>query len=190
MSQPTLLADPAVITREKIIPAVESLTLIVRTVQPRVTCPRCGTPSVRVHSRYVRSVADLPWQGITVRLELSARRFRCDNDLCPQAIFCEPLPSVVTRYARRTNRLNQTLEEITFALGGRPGSHLAHELAMAVSRHTLLRVIRRAPHADYETPSALGIDDWAKRKGREYGHYLTLSAHWQNCAILASPSSR
>jgi hypothetical protein len=25
--------------------------------------PTCGTPSGRVHSRYTRKVADLPWQG-------------------------------------------------------------------------------------------------------------------------------
>jgi transposase len=120
----------------------------------------------------VRCVADLPWQGITVRLELSARRFRCDGDLCPQTIFCERLPSVVARYARRTLRLSEALAEIAFALGGRPGSRLARELAMIVSRHTLLRSIRRSATSEYDPPTALGIDDWAKRKGREYGTVL------------------
>jgi transposase len=26
------------------------------------TCPLCGSPSRRVHSRYVREVLDLPWE--------------------------------------------------------------------------------------------------------------------------------
>jgi transposase len=167
-----LLADPSAIALEKIVSAAESLTLIVKAVRTRVACPRCGVLSARVHSRYARLVADLPWQGVAVRLELRARRFRCDNSLCEQVIFCEPLPSVVARYARRTLRLADALSEIVFALGGRAGSRLARELAMAMSRHTLLRVIRRCARDKCEPPSALGVDDWAKRKGRDYGTVL------------------
>ncbi|WP_244560591.1 MULTISPECIES: transposase family protein [Azospirillum] len=29
----------------------------------QVPCPRCHAPSSRVHSRYERRLADLPWQG-------------------------------------------------------------------------------------------------------------------------------
>ena len=35
----------------------------------RSRCPLCGRGSSRVHSRYSRSVSDLPWHGITVELE-------------------------------------------------------------------------------------------------------------------------
>jgi transposase len=42
-----------------------------------------------VHSRYARTVADLPWHEIPVKLELHTRRFRCQNGLCTQRIFCE-----------------------------------------------------------------------------------------------------
>lgn len=172
MSCQTLLADPAAITLEKIVSAADALTLVVSTTAARAACPRCGTPSARVHSRYLRTLTDLPWQGVAVRLELHARRFRCDDGLCIQRVFCERLPSVVARYARRTNRLTDALTLIGFALGGRPGSRLARELTMAASRHTLLRAIRRAPPVEHATPVALGVDDWAKRKGREYGTIL------------------
>ena len=42
-------------------------------------CPGCGTAARRIHSRYHRTLADLPMAGWTVRLRLEARRFRCDT---------------------------------------------------------------------------------------------------------------
>jgi transposase len=45
-----------------------------------VTCPVCGTPSGRVHSRYARRLGDLPWEGLPVRIVLSTRRFYCVDE--------------------------------------------------------------------------------------------------------------
>lgn len=172
MNTRTLLADPAAIRLDKIISKPESLVFVVVTTLHCAECPRCATASTRIHSRYTRRVADLPCHGIAVRLQLRTRRFRCVNDLCPQSIFCERLPSVVARYARRTIRLTDALELIAFALGGRPGARLSRELAMPTRRHTLLHLIRRAAPNSQAAPSVLGIDDWAKRKGKNYGTIL------------------
>jgi transposase len=122
MNIATLLADPAAIRPIKIIQGRSSLTLVVRTTQPNAIYPRCHQPSAQIHSRYLRRVADLPWQGVAVQLQLSTRHFRCQNSLCPQRIFCERLPSVVAHYARKTVRLNATLELIDFAIGGEAGA--------------------------------------------------------------------
>ncbi len=147
-----LLADPAALRLEKIISAPDSLMLVVAATRRCAECPKCGVASKRIHSRYTRTVVDLPCQGIAVRLQLCTRRFRCTNELCPQSISRERLPSVVARYARRTIRLTDALELIAFALGGRPGTRLSHELAMPTSRHTLLQLIRRASFDSYSAP--------------------------------------
>jgi zinc-finger of transposase IS204/IS1001/IS1096/IS1165 len=47
------------------------------------------TSSERIHSRYLRRVADLPLAGRPVRLVVVARRFRCGADLCGRRIFTE-----------------------------------------------------------------------------------------------------
>jgi transposase len=65
-------------------------------------CPFCSVPSRRIHSRYVRNLADLPWQGIPVAIELHTRRFFCDTPGCAQRIFAERLPETTASYARRT----------------------------------------------------------------------------------------
>jgi transposase len=67
--------------------------------------PACGAASDRVHSRYVRTAADLPWQGRRVVLRVTARRFRCPTPDCPRRVFCERLPRAFAAHARATGRL-------------------------------------------------------------------------------------
>ena len=53
------------------------LTLTVMSTQEARACPVCGHPSTHVHSRYQRTLADLPVQGLRLRFHLSVRRFYC-----------------------------------------------------------------------------------------------------------------
>jgi zinc-finger of transposase IS204/IS1001/IS1096/IS1165 len=97
-------------------------------------CPLCGHSSERVHSRYLRSLADLPWQGQIATLRLCVRRFRCDTQTCPRRIFTERLPTITAPRARRTRRLGDIQRHIGLALGGQHGARLARRLAMPSAR--------------------------------------------------------
>ncbi|MFD7079043.1 transposase family protein [Streptomyces sp. NPDC059918] len=48
-----------------------------------VTCPSCGVTALRVHSTYMRRMADRPLGRRRVLVRLRIRRFFCDNGLCP-----------------------------------------------------------------------------------------------------------
>ena len=94
-------------------------------IAPTAVCPLCGTASVRIRSRYRRTIADLPSQGRLVALRLVVRRFRCIRPDCPRRIFCERLPRVLPAHARSITRLSEVHRDIGFALGGEAGCRLA-----------------------------------------------------------------
>jgi len=95
-----LLPDPAVLTLDSLAIHNGIILFAARTAAPGAACPGCGWLSERLHSRYRRTLLDLPWQGNPVRIALSVRKFFCDNRQCARRIFAERVPSVAQRYAR------------------------------------------------------------------------------------------
>jgi transposase len=120
----------------------ERIVLTVRTCDNHAPCPRCGQPSARVHSRYRRTLADLPWAGLPTHICLWTRRFFCDTADCPCRIFTERLPGVAAPHARRTDRLREWLVQTAFALGGKPGARLLRQLGLSVCGDTFLTHLR------------------------------------------------
>ena len=153
-------------------PAHSAITLILHARQKTARCPLCGRRSKRVHSRYERMLADLPWGEYAVTIRLSVRRLFCDNKQCDRRIFAERLPAATAPWARKTTRFTRRLTAVGIALGGAAGARLGRKLGLKASRNTLLRLVRRASLPDIVTPSALGVDDWALRKRHTYGTVL------------------
>src|SRR3712207_1067592 len=102
--------------------AEDGMYLTTHAAQAAPPCPLCDQPATRVHSRYQRTLTDLPAVGRRVRLRVQVRRFFCDNPGCQRAIFAERLGAAITTYARRTTRLTGQLQRLAFALGGEAGA--------------------------------------------------------------------
>jgi transposase len=172
MVKPTLLPDPTCLHLKLLDASETTITAVVTTTSPKAMCPLCGKCSERVHSRYVREVADLPWMSCAVRLELHVRRFVCTNAECGRQIFTERLPTVVAPYARRTTRLSDVLTLIGFALGGEAGKRLVDAMRLTTSPDTLLRLIHGAQETAHATPRVLGVDDFSFRRRISFGTIL------------------
>ena len=143
-----------------------------RTRTVLLACRGCGVVSARVHDRYRRRLADLACGGRPVQVVLQACRFRCGNPACPVATFAEQVPGLTGWYQRRTARLRGLLEKVALALAGRAGSRLAAAAGTAVSRFTLIRLVRALPDPGAGPVTVLGAGDVATRKGHSYATVL------------------
>ena len=148
----------------------DSVILAVRSEATEAQCPLCTTASRRIHSRYIRHVADLPSAGRKVRLRLLTRRFTCEVPHCRRRIFAERFgEDIVPLRRRRTARLDYIVHHLGVALGGRPAASFAKRLMLPVSNDTLLRVVRRRTAMPTDPLLVVGIDDWAFRRNHRYG---------------------
>ena len=163
---------PAGLIVDRVVTDPERVIITTHPSTAQASCPVCGRPSSRLHSHYLRTLADLPWQGRPVAIKVRARRFRCATVECPRRVFTERLPAIAPPRARRSQRLGDIQRHIGLAVGGEPGSRLAHRLAMPVSGDTLLRLIRGARWEAPEAPRVIGIDEWAWKRGQTYGTIL------------------
>jgi transposase len=167
-----LLPDHADLALDHLTLDADGITLAVASTQAMAGCPLCQAPATRVQSRYTRTLLDLPWATRRVRLQLTVRRFVCPTVTCPRRIFTERLPHVAAPYARRTTRLQERLLTIGFALGGQAGARQCATWRIAVSGTTLLHLLRQHVPAPGPTPRVLGVDEFARRKGRTYATIL------------------
>lgn len=160
---------PAGLFVDRVAATPDRVSIFARATAAGGICPTCGRASQRLHSRYLRRLGDLPWQGRVVDLHLQARRFRCPAPECPCRIFGERLPSVMAPRVRRTVRLAEIQRHIGFGMGGEPEARLAKRLSMPVSGDALLWLVRAAYRPAPPPARIIGIDDWAWRRGRRYG---------------------
>lgn len=146
-----------------------TITITLLSTLSTVVCSSCGRTAEHVHSRYQRTLSDLPTGGQPVRLAVEVRRFFCQNAACPRKTFAEALPTLARPHAQRTVRLQAALQSLGLTLGGKAGARLGNQLGMPASADSLLRLIRRAQPPTKVTARAIGIDDWAYKRRLRYG---------------------
>jgi transposase len=137
-----------------------------------VQCPACGTPTRHVHAFHERVPADVSIDGRRVLIRVRVRRMRCRAQDCARQTFREQVPGVLERYQRRTVRLSEQLRGVVRELAGRASARLLPAIGIVAGKDAALRALLGIALPERPVPRALGIDDFALRRSRQYATVL------------------
>ena len=188
--KPLLTAHLPYLHLEQLEQCDNGLVAVLWSQQPSSNCPKCGKPSQQIHSHYQRCLQDLPISGQAVCWSVQVRRFRCATKRCKQRIFCERFVEEVKVYARNTLRNNKILEQTALLFGATPSTKLTEQLGFQSSAATLLRRAHQAELPSYtQQLKAIGVDDFALKKGRVYGTIIVNHENHRVIDLLPDRSS-
>lgn len=107
-----------------------------------VKCKYCGTESHSVHSKYTRTISDLPIQNYQVKLIITVPKFFCTNEKCSHKTFAYPIP-FADKNSLRTNRLDDYIYQIGMKSSSLDAEKQISGSHVSVSNNTILRIIKK-----------------------------------------------
>jgi transposase len=139
----------------------------------------------------MRHLQDLPVQGLSVRIMVHVRRWRCGNHGCTRQSFAEQIEKSAFPRARQTRRVRELAQWIGHATGGRAAERLLRRLGIPHSDDTILRLLKReAARRPVSGLRVAGIDDWSWQRGRSYGTIVVDLERRQVVDVLPDRSAK
>lgn len=148
-----------------------ALDLDFRSLRDHVICPLCGGACRCRHSAYTRHLSDRPLFGKSTVLHFHLHKYYCRNPSCPRKIVAEPVPGEPAR-SRRTSRLTGDIRRMLLPVSFREASRQLRDGNIHCSPGTCRRILYESVPSLSQPPNppvAVGIDDFAYRKGSVYG---------------------
>lgn len=110
-------------------------------------CPCCGKKSNNIHSRYIRTIKDLPIQESKVILKLQAKLFFCKNSKCSNNTFSEQF-DFIEGHSRMTTRLKNRIIDTSKTMSARASKTIVNKGIANISDDTILRLIKKKTKHD------------------------------------------
>ena len=149
-------------------------------------CPSCGRLSQSLHGHYRRQLQAPEIFNHPLTLLVKTRKFRCRNEHCLRQVFSEDHSSLVSPYKRNTREVEARIGEVSLKTTSRIASELLHGQNIFSSPSSCLRSAHKAFSSDAHgsLPVAIGIDDFAQKKGHIYASVIVDQITHRPLAIL------
>ncbi len=130
-----------------------------------VKCNYCSTQSHSIHSKYTRTISDLPIQNYQVKLIITIPKLFCTNGTCFHKTFAYPIP-FADKNSLRTNRLDDYIYQIGMKSSSLDAQKQISGSHVSVSNNTILRMIKKSSPCHHYEVKNISIDDFShcKRK--------------------------
>ena len=120
----------------------ERIYIYVESILEEVTCPYCGQSSIWEHSRYPKSLQDLPIQGKKVTIVIDNRKFFCKNPDCTHKTFAERFRFAEPK-ATKTTRLQKEILSIGLKQSSVSASKHLKKNTCDVGKSTICTLIKK-----------------------------------------------
>lgn len=165
-----LLPHLAAVVINGIVRAAGAVEVWARPRAGGATCPECGKRSERVHSRYERSLADAAIAGQPVRIRIAGSPVQVrGNRLCACDVRRASGSADDALWSAQPIAGHDAGDDRVGSGGPGGGAAGRLRLGLGTSRDTLLRLVRALPDRAVDVVPALGVDDFALRRGHVYG---------------------
>ena len=120
----------------------ENLVITVTRTNKSDRCPCCGKKSNNIHSRYFRTIKDLPIQENKVILKIKTKVFFCKNPQCDVNTFAEQF-DFIEGHSRMTTRLKNRIIDTSKGMSARASKSIVNNGIATISDDTILRIIKK-----------------------------------------------
>jgi transposase len=145
------------------------IKITMRSISTTAICPECCQASTRQHSYNRREIHDLPILGKPVLLNVSVWLYYCGNDSCETKFFNEYLRNFANNRGQWTQRCETFIMSIALNTSCEAAASICKKVGVPVSGDTVIRMLLRNTTEKPYNGMAIGVDDWAYKKGHTYG---------------------
>lgn len=125
----------------------DTILINIESTSKTAICPCCGKRSSNVHSRYVRTIKDLPIQEYKVILKIKSKVFFCKNKNCEINTFSEQF-DFIENHSRMTTRLKDRIINDTKGMSARASKEIINNNVADISDDTILRLLKKNYNED------------------------------------------
>jgi transposase len=105
-------------------------------------CPDCGTKTTKVHSRYPKSFADLPIQGLKVIILMKNKNMFCINKDCKRYTFSEKF-DFLDPNAKKTKRLVDEIIRISLTQSSTSAARYLSESVSTIKKSSICNYLKK-----------------------------------------------